>query len=1013
MGEDSSRWSSAGRPSFDNDSGQVPAPLRPGVEAFEPGTETSEEEGRPERPALAGAEPVGSHPQQDANQQATKRSTAESAEREAASASGKVAESAEREAASASGKVAESAEREAASASGEFAESAEREAASAPGEFAESVERASEQERRHPLREACADVIEQLSIFPWRRVVMGLFWVTALGVVLSVLAVVVLIQHYARDLPDVATLESGYAPPQVTRVLAHDGTLLADVFSERRTVVPFERIPDHVKSAFLAAEDAAFYQHRGLDYLGLLRALVVNLRAGEVRQGGSTITQQVVKNVLLDHERTYERKIRETILAYRIEKKLNKEQILGMYMNHIYLGHGRYGVEEASRFYFGKHVEEIDVGEAALIAGIVAAPERYSPRKSETLALARRKYVLGQMLDKGFMTREAYEAYVEAPIRLTPHPETESDLAPEVVSQAKRMLAEVAPGRARQGGFTVRTTIDPELQVIARRAVQEGLDDYFRRQKLAPPFTLEKRRLWGPLFEGMPRQHGIYTGRVVERDDEDGTIDVQVGQVLGRVDLRSEERFNPTHQRPTKFVGPQAALRVRVLDDPRDATGEAPVRLALELGPQAAMVVLDAENGDVLATVGSYEGVAGGLDRTVQARRQPGSAFKPIVYSYALSTGEVTAATRFRFPVEGAKEEAEDPRGDDGEEETEYEVLSFRRGVEKSDNRIARRVFRRVGPRRVVSWARALGIESRLLPDESLALGAYEVTPLELTSAYLPFASAGRVVEPRFFKSIESGEGPVDLPQRAPMRQVMEPAAAYLMTHILQGVIEKGTARRASSLNRPLAGKTGTTNQAKDAWFVGYSVDYVVGVWVGYDDALPLGWGESGATSALPIWMKFMESAHGGDPAVEFPRPVGIVTAEIDPETGLLARYGQEDAESEIFLEGTVPEDVAPRPEEPDENDGRGEEEAQHGEEEVQDGEERPSKGKRGEADAAEPPNDKGRNAEERPSREKRSETADKPGVGGPGKEAGEPTKEPGTSKAPPPPLEQPEPPPF
>lgn len=756
-----------------------------------------------------------------------------------------------------------------------------------------------------PMRQAWGDILGPLAAWPWKKSLLICMWLVLFGVACAVLGVAMLVNHYSRSLPDVSTLEQGYAPPQLTRVLARDGTLLADIFSERRTVVPFERIPDHVKSAFLAAEDAAFYQHEGLDYLGLVRALIVNVRAGEVRQGGSTITQQVVKNVLLDRERSYKRKIRETILAYRIEKTLTKEQILGMYMNHLYLGHGRYGVEEAARFYFGKHVEQLDVGEGALIAGIVAAPERFSPRKSEALARSRRSYVLGQMLKKGFMTQEVYEAYVDSPIRLTPHPETESDLAPEIVSHTKRMLQEVVPERAARGGFTVKTTIDPALQVLARKAVQDGLDNYLKRQKLAPPFTLAKRKLWGQAFEGTPRQHGIYVGTVLARDDENKTIDVQVGDVVGRVELSREERFNPDHKKPTDFVGDGAALRVRVLDNPAGAgaggePGPATLRLALELGPQAALVALDAGSGEVLASVGSYEALPGALDRSVQAKRQPGSTFKPIFYSYALSTGEVTAATHFSFP---AKAE----RGDDAQASPAFDVMSLRQGVAKSDNRVARAVFRAVGPRQVVSWAHALGIRSSLGADDSLALGAYEVAPVEMAGAFLPFANGGKVAPPKFFLEVTSGEGPLEFPDEPPARQVMEPQAAYLMTSILQSVVEEGTARRAQSLHRPLAGKTGTTNRSKDAWFVGYSVDYVVAVWVGYDDALPLGWGESGATTALPIWMDFMKAAHEGRPAVEFPRPGGIVSAEIDPATGTLARYGQEDAMTELFLAGTVP----------------------------------------------------------------------------------------------------------
>lgn len=740
----------------------------------------------------------------------------------------------------------------------------------------------------------------------WQKIALIFAGVSFVLGVAALLAIVLVVQHYSQALPDVRKLESGYAPPQVTRVLARDGTPLANIFLERRTVVSYQRIPDHVKTAFLAAEDAGFFQHEGLDYLGMVRAVAANLRAGRVRQGGSTITQQVVKNVLLDHERSYERKIRETILAYRLEKTLSKEQILGMYLNHIYLGHGRYGVQEAARYYFGKNVEELDLPEAALLAGIVAAPERYSPRKDEAKALARRRYVLSQMLDKGFMTAPVFDASTKMPLRLSPVAEAESDIAPEMVGHATRLLASIGGEGAQKGGYTVRTTIDPALQVAARKALRKGLDDYLTRQKLAPPYTVKERKLWGPLFSGMPKRHHIYVGTVKERNDDDHTLLVKVGDVLGVVDLTEENRFNPKRLAPSDFVGQDAALRVRVVDDPGDASADAPVRLRLELGPQGALLALHPHTREVVAAVGSYEALPGGLDRTVQTKRQPGSTFKPLVYSYALSTHQVTAATLLSVPKEKTQ----------GDEGAEFDVLSLREGVAKSDNRVARAVLREAGATQAVQWARTFGITSRLEPTESLMLGAYEVTVAEMAAAFSVFASGGTARDPLFVSQLERGVGDVPLPPRSPERRVMDPAVAYLTTSLLGSVISEGTGRRAQALERPLAGKTGTTNQAKDAWFVGYSTDLVAAVWVGYDDALPLGWGESGATSALPIWIDFMKAAHQDKPATQFPRPSEIVEAEIDPHTGLLARYGQEDARLEIFLPGTVPQETAPSPDE-------------------------------------------------------------------------------------------------
>ncbi len=378
---------------------------------------------------------------------------------------------------------------------------------------------------------------------------------------------------------------------------------------------------------------------------------------------------------------------------------------------------------------------------------------------------------------------------------------------------------------------------------------------------------------------------------------------VRVGKVLGVVALANEERYNPTHLPPSEFVGEKAALRVRVLDDPEQATDQAPVRLRLELGPQAALLALHPRTREVLAAVGSYEALPGGLDRTVQSKRQPGSTFKPLVYSYALNTHQVTAATHFQVPRasdKGTKDAAA------------LEELSLREGIARSDNRVALQVLREVGPTQALEWSKALGITSQLGADESLMLGAYEVTVAEMATAFAVFASGGTALDPMFISRLESGAGDLSLPPRSPERKVMDPAVAYLTTSLLSSVIESGTGQRARSLGRPVAGKTGTTNKAKDAWFVGYSTDLVTAVWVGFDDALPLGWGESGATSALPIWMEFMKAAHRDKPATEFPRPATIVEAEIDPRTGLLARYGQEDAMTEVFLPGTVPEQTAP-----------------------------------------------------------------------------------------------------
>jgi penicillin-binding protein 1A len=732
------------------------------------------------------------------------------------------------------------------------------------------------------------------------RILLVIGVVTLAPVALVVAAVLLVVAHYSEGLPSVEQLKSGYDPPQLTRILARDGTVLADVFTERRTLVSFAEVPDNAKLSFLAAEDASFYEHQGLNYFGMLRALAANLRAGSTRQGGSTITQQVVKNVLLDPERTMKRKIRETILARRLEQSLTKDEILNLYLNHIYLGHGRYGIEEASRYYFGKKARALELPESALLAGLVAAPERFSPRKSPERALDRRRYVLGQMLAKGFITKELYDEVKETPLKLAPASDAESELSPEAVDAAKRTLETVAGQNAARGGYEVTTTISPSLEAAARKAVRENLEAYAARHNLHPPYTQTARPAWGKPFSGRPLPHHVYVGTVDSTDDRLGTIEVRIGDTVGRVFLAQESRYNPGGLSPSRFAERGALLRASVISawEP----GEKPP-LRLELGPESALVALDVRTREVLALVGSYEATPGGLDRAMQAKRQPGSAFKPFVYSYALHARQVTPATMLTVPAS-----PHDPR------DKTMKKISVRDALAKSDNAAAVAILRSAGAAPVAEWAHALGIESRLGADESLALGSYETTPLEMASGFATFASGGEVAAPTLIKAIaKTGGHAADLPPKPPARRAMDSDEAYLVTSLLKSVVGYGTARRAQSLARPVAGKTGTTNSAKDAWFVGYSTDIVAAVWVGFDDALPLGPSESGAVTALPAWISFMKAAHEGRPVTEFARPSAVVTARIDPATGLLAR-DEDGAIEEEFLEGTAPTEMSPPP---------------------------------------------------------------------------------------------------
>jgi len=745
---------------------------------------------------------------------------------------------------------------------------------------------------------------QQIQKTPLKRRI--LVWTKRLAIaavalaILGVVAFFLLIRHYEKGLPSTAELRN-YNPPQVTRILARDGAVLGEIFTERRTLVPIAEIPPVMKYAALAAEDARFYKHEGLNYLGMLRALLVNLRYGEARQGGSTITQQVVKNVLLTSERTFDRKIRELILTRDIEQELSKDQILELYLNHIYFGHGRYGVEEAARYYFGKSVREVTLGEATLLAGLVKGPSIYSPRRSPERATQRRNYVLGQMRDKKFAPAAEVEAALREPVRVAAEPDLSTELAPEIVAEAERVLKEVVGAEDRYGGYTVTTSIDPKMQAAARAAVRQNLDAYAERHRLVAPLARGKG---DPApFQGAPKDpNRVYHGVVTGADDARGTLAVRVGTVQGAVDLRKETRYNPRHLPPSRFAEVGKVLRVRFLGAPADG------KLRLDLAPQTALIAIDVRTREVLAIIGGYEGVRGGFDRASSAKRQPGSTFKAFVYSYGIHTRRFTAASM----VETNPAALEGYRPGNYDESEGQTPKRLRDALAHSVNVSAVWALQQLGPQEVVNWARALGITSKLGPDLSLALGSYEVTPREMAAAYATFAGGGQYQAPILITKITGPHGrELRLPARPAPRPVLTPAEAYITTSLLRSVVEVGTAKQARSLNRPIAGKTGTTNNAKDAWFVGYSTDISCAVWTGFDDAAPLGAREVGSSAALPAFVAFMAKAHQGRPATDFPEPLGLVRMTFDPETGLPAFPGQEGAIEEVFLEGTGPTDMA------------------------------------------------------------------------------------------------------
>ncbi len=745
----------------------------------------------------------------------------------------------------------------------------------------------------------------------------ALFALCLLGVA-GIVAAIVLIRSYEADLPSIQDLRQNYHPPQTTRILARDGSILAELFTERRTIVPIKDLPPHVKLAILAAEDASFYEHEGLNYFGIFRAVIVNLKSGRFRQGGSTITQQVIKNVVLTAEKTFDRKIKEALLARRLEQNLSKDEILEIYMNHIYFSRGRYGVEEASRDIFGKSAKDLTYAEAAMLAGSIKGP-MYSPHSDLARSTERRNVVLEQMHEKGFLDDARYEAARQEPVHLAPISSNENGkLIPEVIEIVRKELHEREKEKAALGGYTIYTTIDRHLQEVARKSVLDGLRLYDKRHALLgplkgpSPISDKKPRAPvkdpNPLFEGTPefKAHKIHVGEIVGTDDAKGTIQIRVGTVVGFIKLADYERYNPAHLVPSLFAPAGTRLRVSLLAPPND--DKTPLRL--ESGPEAALVSIDVRSREVLALIGNYEAASGGLDRASQARRQPGSTFKPVVYSFAIHTRKYTPASLIDV-TPGVFAGGYKPSNYEGWKGVE--ALRLREVLANSVNVGAVRVLEDVGPAGVVDWGKSLGITSKLGADLSLALGSYEVSPLELAGAYATFAAGGQYEAPRLIRRITGPDGKdVELSPTIPSHRVLEENEAYVITHMMTSVIDHGTGARAKELGRPLAGKTGTSNAAKDTWFAGSSPETTTVVWVGYDDGRPLGPAESGAQTALPLWMSFMRTAHEGKPKSDFPIPNGIKRVVIDKKTGLLPFDGDAETMEEVFLDGTEPTLVSP-----------------------------------------------------------------------------------------------------
>lgn len=766
------------------------------------------------------------------------------------------------------------------------------------------------------------------------RVVRALLLLGLVGAALGVATIAAVFWVYGRDknLPDIQKL-GDYRPKQVTVILDAKNRRIGELYDERRTFVPYDKIPGFVVDCFIAAEDQKFWTHTGIDYIGMARAFFINLRSGKTRQGASTITQQVVKTFLLTPERTFKRKIQEVILARRLEAALTKQEIMTLYLNQIYFAHGRYGVQEAARYYFGKDVEDLNLGEAALLGGLPQSPENISPRKNPKRAKERQTYVLNNLAASGKITRAEAQKWIDAPIQIVNEPFTNLGSAPEWVDLVRKdLVAEHGEDAMPSLGAEVKTTLDPTIQTQARQALQRGLREVDRRLKVATKvrhvesaaIAAEVTKLRKHLPKSGPAPKEIYEAVITAVRDAESELEVDLGGWQAALSLSGEDdaRYNPPGEggkarSPSQRFAVGDVVRVALPhgepsvkeDAAADGGGKpdkARRRVVFAPGPEGAVVVIDVKTRKVRALVGGFSSKVGGFNRATMAKRQPGSSFKPYVFAAAFASGKATAARLMNDAA--AVYELWKPKN--------YERGSYegnilpRHALAKSINTVAIQLCHDATPDAVVELAHKMGISSELPREMSISLGSGEVTPLEHTNAMATFAAGGMFAPPRFIEAENGKARPAAEPVAA-----LSPQVAYVILDLMRAVVQQGTAAAARSLGAYVAGKTGTSNDSRDAWFVGLTADYAIGVWIGYDDPREMK-GETGGKAAVPVFAEIAGKLGGGGKA--FARPDGVVEVAIDKKTGLLSPPEAPAGTSvnEVFVEGTAPTEVAPLPDE-------------------------------------------------------------------------------------------------
>ena len=740
------------------------------------------------------------------------------------------------------------------------------------------------------------------------------------------------------------------------RVYSRDGKLIAQIGEQRRIPVTYDEVPEMVRQAFIAAEDDQFFQHSGFDYPGIARSLLVNVVPGRRLQGASTITQQTARNLFLTQDRTWRRKVQEMFLTYRIEREFSKQEILGLYLNVISFGKRTYGVAAAADYYFGKDLGELSLAEAATLARVPQAPSRYNPISNPEAAAERRRYVLRRMREIGYIDEATEQRAIAEKVRAREHAQSFDVEAPYLAEMARLELVKRLGAAAQNEGFKIYTTIDPRMQSAANRAVRAGLIDYDRRHGWRG--GVERVTLQGTDAEDTLED--LLVGRP-SSDPLLPAVVVQVGPKAARVYVRGKGYANIEWEglswaRPKigarTGAAPKAASEIVARGDlvyvtltatkatgKEGATDAAPPSLNARLAqmPEAAsaLVALRPDDGAILALVGGFDyfdAKSGKFNRATQAQRQPGSGFKPFLYSAALENGFTAASLILDAPFvidDSSMEEAWRPENSSGEF---YGPTRLREALVKSRNLVSIRLLQAIGMSPAMAWAERFGFERARLPRNlTLALGTNSATPLQVATAYAVFANGGYRVQPWFIDRIEDPKGEIvfqsaprragcdaednaagatgcNLPEALRAPRAISAANAWLMTDFMREAVVRGTGVRARALGRSdIAGKTGTTNESRDTWFNGYSRSVVATVWVGFDQAQPLGEGEEGSRTAVPIWTDFMRDALAGVPQRGWPMPEGLVQARVSLGTGGLASVDDPDGIFETFMLDRMP----------------------------------------------------------------------------------------------------------